>query len=111
MYEPGSIVLIPFPYSDLSASKRRPVLMLTRPDRRGDFMAMPLTSKPQAAPAMALPAGPLSGGGNLPLDSWIKTNIAYCLSITQIIKPLGIVAEAERSHCIQLFCQHLHQGH
>ncbi|MGB4913535.1 MAG: hypothetical protein WBO95_15695 [Candidatus Dechloromonas phosphoritropha] len=48
MYEAGSVVLIPFPFSDLSASKRRPVLMLTAADARSDFIAMPLTCKPVA---------------------------------------------------------------
>lgn len=110
MYEPGSIVLIPFPYSDLSATKRRPVLMLTQPDSRGDFMAMPLTSKPQPEPALALEAGPLVSG-HLPLNSWVKTDTAFSLSITQVVKPLGIVAENQRQTCIQHLCQHLQRGY
>lgn len=39
-----SIVLVPFPYTDLSASKKRPVLLLTDTNARGDFIAMALTS-------------------------------------------------------------------
>jgi mRNA interferase MazF len=35
---PGDLVLIPFPYSDLEAAKKRPVLALTTPDRHGDFI-------------------------------------------------------------------------
>ena len=34
--EPGSVALVPFPFSDLSASKKRPVLLLTAADARGE---------------------------------------------------------------------------
>lgn len=32
MFERGDLLLVPFPFSDLSAAKRRPVLALTAPD-------------------------------------------------------------------------------
>jgi mRNA interferase MazF len=47
MPERGDLLLIPFPFSDLSATKRRPVLALTAPDSYGDFIALPVTSRPQ----------------------------------------------------------------
>jgi len=46
MFERGDLLLVPFPFSDLSASKRRPVLALTGPDGYGDFIALPVTSPP-----------------------------------------------------------------
>lgn len=49
MFEAGTVVLIPFPNSDLSASKDRPVLMLAQPDARGDFVGMPLTHQSTTA--------------------------------------------------------------
>jgi mRNA interferase MazF len=42
--DPGDIVLIPFPYSDLSSTKKRPVVVITAPDRFGDFIAAGVTS-------------------------------------------------------------------
>ena len=42
--KPGDLVGIPFPYSDLTTKKRRPVLVLTAPDRHGDFMGLAVTS-------------------------------------------------------------------
>jgi mRNA interferase MazF len=47
VFERGDLVLIPFPFSDLSPAKRRPVLLLTRPDAYGDFVALAVTSPPQ----------------------------------------------------------------
>ncbi len=72
MYDAGSIILLPFPFSDLSSSKRRPVLMLTAADARNDFVAMPLTRKLQPSPSLALEAGPLPQGGHLPLALFIQ---------------------------------------
>jgi hypothetical protein len=47
MFERGDLLLVPFPFTDLSAAKRRPVLALTGPDGYGDFIALPVTSRPQ----------------------------------------------------------------
>jgi hypothetical protein len=47
MPERGDLLLIPFPFTDLSAAKRRPVLALTTADSYGDFIALPVTSRPQ----------------------------------------------------------------
>lgn len=37
MFEAGALVLLPFPFSDVSTEKRRPVLALTSPDEYGDY--------------------------------------------------------------------------
>ena len=42
--KPGKLVGIPFPFSDLTTKKRRPVLVMTTPDKRGDFMGVAVTS-------------------------------------------------------------------
>ena len=43
-FSPADLVGIPFPYSDLKTEKRRPVLVMTPPDRRGDFICAAVTS-------------------------------------------------------------------
>jgi mRNA interferase MazF len=55
MPERGDLLLIPFPFTDLSAAKRRPVLAITASDRYGDFIALPVTSWPQIEHAVGLP--------------------------------------------------------
>jgi len=44
--KPVELVGIPFPYSDLVAEKRRPVLVITQEDRYGDFICAAVTSVP-----------------------------------------------------------------
>jgi len=41
----GSVVLVPFPFSDLSRSKRRPAVVLASAER-GDWIFCQITSKP-----------------------------------------------------------------
>lgn len=104
----GSIVLVPFPYTDLTASKRRPVLLLTASDERGDFIAMALTSRPQTAHAVAIARGPLARGGSLVADSWIRTDKVITLRQTVVAKVMGRVDETTRAQCVQQLCQALH---
>jgi mRNA interferase MazF len=62
MFERGDLLLVPFPFSDLSAVKRRPVLALTPPDGYGDFIALPVTSRPQAERGVPLTSADLLRG-------------------------------------------------
>ncbi len=108
--DPGCIALVPFPFTDLTASKKRPVLLLTAADARGDFIAMALTSKTQEQHAIALPAGPLPEGGALPVASWIRTDKVITLRSTIVTKTLGRVDETTRRACVAQLCSQLHQG-
>jgi mRNA interferase MazF len=62
MSERGDLLLVPFPFSDLSATKRRPVLALTASDGYGDFIALPVTSRPQSEHGLPLAAADLVTG-------------------------------------------------
>lgn len=68
MSERGDLLLVPFPFSDLSAAKRRPVLALTQPDSYGDFIALAVTSRPQAEHGIPLSSSDLVRG-TLPAQS------------------------------------------
>lgn len=70
-FERGDLLLIPFPFTDLSATKQRPVLALTAPDARDDFIALPVTSQTQSEPALPLTDASLLSG-SLPRASWIR---------------------------------------
>jgi mRNA interferase MazF len=54
VFERGDLVLISFPFSDLSAAKKRPVLMVTRLDASGDLIALAVTSRPRTDRSIAL---------------------------------------------------------
>ena len=43
-YKQGDIVLLPYPYSDLSASKPRPAIILSQESFQGDFLVAKITS-------------------------------------------------------------------
>jgi mRNA interferase MazF len=93
VFERGDLVLIPFPFSDLSAAKRRPLLLLTRPDAHGDFVALAVTSRPQLDYGVVLDPADLVQG-SLPLASWIRTDRVVTLNATLIVKAFGRVSEA-----------------
>ncbi len=45
----GSVVLVPFPFSDLSNSKKRPAVVVARAGR-GDWILCQITSNPYSDP-------------------------------------------------------------
>lgn len=52
---PGDIVGLPFPFSDLASRKKRPVLVLTQADYQGDFMGLAITSVLTEDNAVSIP--------------------------------------------------------
>jgi mRNA interferase MazF len=92
MPERGELLLVPFPFTDLSAAKRRPVLALTASDSYGDFIALPVTSRPQSEHGLPI-AGFDMVSGSLPAPSWIRTNRVVTLNASLVVKTVGRVSE------------------
>ena len=82
------LVLIPFPYADLSSSKKRPVLVLTAPDHHGDFIALAVTTVPQGETAVPITSVDIVDG-TLPKPSWIRVDKVFTLSDQNIVKHIG----------------------
>jgi mRNA interferase MazF len=96
MPERGDLLLVPFPFSDLSATKRRPVLALTAPDSYGDFIALPVTSRPQTEHGLLIAASDLVIG-SLPAASWVRTNRIVTLNTSLVVKTVGRISERAAS--------------
>lgn len=105
-FERGELLLVPFPFTDLSAAKRRPVLALTRPDPLGDFIALPVTSRPHHVHVVPLGTADLVVG-SLPAASWIRTDRVVSLSESLVIKSIGSAAEHIVAVAVGRLCEHL----
>ena len=101
--EPGDLVLIPFPFSDLVTNKKRPVLILTFPDRYNDFIGLAVTSTP--VQEAALPLNPASmSHGSLPKPSWVRLDKVYTLDTGVVVRNIGKVTPACFSMVLRGFC-------
>ncbi|NJL30316.1 MAG: type II toxin-antitoxin system PemK/MazF family toxin [Phycisphaerales bacterium] len=101
----GEVVFLPFPFSDLSASKNRPVLIL-QPTTRGDMITCQISSRDYADP-QAITLGPndfVEGG--LPLVSYVQARKLFTAHASLMTRPAGIiriqVLEAVIEHVVSL---------
>ena len=106
MFEAGTLVLLPFPYSDATTSKRRPVLALTKPDEYGDFIGMAVSSQPHHAHAVPLLNDSLAEG-QLPKPSWIRTDRVVTLNASLIIKAFAKVNNEIHKQAVNGLCENL----
>lgn len=106
MFERGDLLLVPFPFTDLSAVKRRPVLAVTDADNYGDFIAIPVTSRPQAEHGLPL-AGTDLLIGTLPAASWIRTNRIVTLNASLVVKSVGRISEGAVAAAVERFCAYI----
>lgn len=109
MLNRSDIVQIPFPFSDLTHQKRRPVLLLTVPDAFGDFLAVAITSQAGHDDAVALQDNDIVDG-RMPKTSWVRATKLFSLNRDAVIVALGsLKPEAfDRIHgeiCLQLGCR------
>ena len=98
--EPGVIVAIKFPFSDLSRSKLRPAIVLADTGRN-DWVLCQITSKPYNDP-MAVPIDSEDfSSGRLPLASYARPGKLFTANSCLIEKPLGKLASAKHREIIE----------
>jgi mRNA interferase MazF len=90
-FEPGSVVLVRFPFTDLTAAKRRPALVVSPSDfssPHGDVVVLALTSRPQKEDRFRLEHWRAAG---LPRQTWVKPVIGT-ISRSLVVRRLGRLA-------------------
>jgi mRNA interferase MazF len=101
--KPGDLVLIPFPYSDLQSAKKRPVIVVTTPDRHADFIGLAITSVEQRNAALQIGPTHLVQGA-LPKPCWIRFDKVFTLSESSIVKTFGTVSPQTTQAVLQGLC-------
>lgn len=93
IYNQGDIILVPFPYSDLSATKKRPVLVISSNYYNAkfqDIIVCALTSnKYKDEFSVLIERGDVSK--HLPEKSIVKTHKILTISKTKVIKKYSSV--------------------
>ena len=97
MPEQGDIVLIPVPFTDLSSTKRRPVIVVSNDGynrQRHDIVVVAMTSNPSAGRyAFTISSSDLERG-KLNRPGQIRVDKLYTLSQSIIVKTFGRVNAA-----------------
>ncbi len=101
--------MVPFPFSDLSSTRRRRVLALTAPVSLGDFIACPIASRAGRGHAQRLQADELVDGA-LPLTSWVRTNKVVTLHVGLVVKRFGRVSDRMRAAVASEVCGFIGAG-
>ena len=92
--EPGRVVLVRFPFTDLESSKKRPAVVISPPAyaaRHGDLLVLALTSQRQPEDALYLRHWQEAG---LLAPTWIKP-VLFCLAESIVVRALGSLAPAD----------------
>jgi len=88
----GDIVIIPFPFSDLSGSKKRPAFVAANLNG-DDIIVCQITSKSKSdSLALSLNKHDFISGG-LPIDSFIRPNKIFTADKNSILSVAGHLSE------------------
>lgn len=99
MYKQGSIVLIPFPFTDLSGVKVRPALVVSKEVYGKDIVVVFISSKNTTKTAHDIPI-PMTTTNGLKVDSIIKTTKIATLDTGMIIGEIGTIEQLPLQHIL-----------
>ena len=94
MHRQGEIVLLPVPYTDLSSSKKRPVLIISDDKYNAgsqDMIVVAITSNPTQTGIPITNSDMISG--QLPKPSIIRGDKIYALNRGIVIKSIGSISK------------------
>ena len=90
MFEQGDIILIPFPYSDLTGVKKRPAIIVSNSNLKGEDKICCLVTSNNPSDGILISKNSFSEG-TLPFKSWIKPHRIFTIDKRIIIKKLSKV--------------------
>ena len=99
----GDILLIKFPFTDLSQAKKRPVLVIKRNNTQGDFICLQITSKLTPLNSIKIEDSNINNG-TLKLVSYLKYDKCFTLNIDIVDKKLADVHQNFTTEIQRLFC-------
>ena len=94
-YEPGDVVVVPFPFTDKLAEKRRPALVITGRElaEAGLVWVLMITSARRAAGRFDLPVEDLPAAG-LTRPCVVRTTKIACIEPARILRKAGSISSA-----------------
>ena len=99
----GDVIVLPFPFTDLSSSKKRPALVLAGIGGT-DYIMLQITSKNVRDPY----AIPLSDddfqSGSLKQSSNIRPNKIFTLHHELVLSKIGHLTDGKINECVQRVC-------
>ena len=105
----GVVVLVRFPFSDLSSSKRRPALVVARAGGT-DWVLCQITSNPYGDPvAFALPSASFSEGG-LPRESFVRPGKLFTANESIVTRHVGQLTPATHRRVVEAITMLLQAG-
>jgi len=105
----GGVVLIPFPYSDLSQAKRRPALIIADVGM-GDFVLCQITSR-SYADRLAIPLLEVDfAEGGLKRESFLRIGKLFTANVSIIIGVAGRLNSERMSEVLDVLIDILRRG-
>jgi len=105
----GSIVLVPFPFSDLSESKLRPAAVLAEISRE-DFVLCQVTSNPYADPNAVELTKEDFASGSLQRVSYARPGKLFTANATLFEGVAGQLTDERRMRIVEAVVRLLRQG-
>ena len=95
----GEIVVLPFPFSDLSASKRRPALVIT--SLQGDDVILCMITSRAVKDSTAIPLTAIDfASGGLPHRSFVRPNRLFTADSRIILRPTGKLTDRKMQEVV-----------
>jgi len=105
----GSVVLVPFPFSDLSQTKLRPAVVLADA-ARGDWILCQITSKPYSDPRAVELTNASFAQGSLHLVSYARPSKLFTANRGLIVRQAGALKDDMLKQIVEVVVELLRRG-
>ena len=105
----GSVILVPFPFSDLSHSKLRPAVVLADATK-GDWILCQITSKSYSDPQATKLADDSFANGSLHVVSYARPGKLFTANRSLIVRQVGDLKKDVLKQIIDAVAELLREG-